>query len=271
MIYQKFKGETIMFYKIEYDEQYPSVSYDNERNYLDHITCPVFGHMKAYRNNEKLLIEIKKKKMGDFVPTPYSEMLITDRTAELFEKYKLTGYELREVDVRNKVLSFKLWEIIHIGKAQIHPDCGVKEVYRCEHCGIAWYHDHKDETGIIIDEDTWDGSDFFMTEAYPVHHFVSEKVKKMIDEERLTGALLIPSTEIRFPEFIEKTEADFTKEQWKEVYESGVFWWIKRWKEYFETRDKKKNWTQEQWTEYFDKLDDEEYERIEREAMEEVD
>jgi hypothetical protein len=116
------------------------------------------------------------------------------------------------------VLPFKLWQIIVVGKAQIHPDSGVREIYRCEHCDLVRHRAFNDSTGIIIDENSWDGSDFFMMEVYG-YVFVTERVKKVIEEHKLTGVELTPSTELRYGDFV-KFDQDWTKEQWKEYFEN---------------------------------------------------
>jgi hypothetical protein len=171
------------------------------------------------RNDENLSIVIKRKKMGDFVSTPFSDWLITDKTAEIFENEGLTGYKLREVDVSNKVLPFKLWQIMVLGKAKITPDSGMKEIYRCDYCGLVKRGVSNDKTGIIIDENTWDGSDFFRIEQNKIVIFVTEKVRKVINDYKLTGVLLVPSTEIKLGHSLTDDDKNWSKEQWKEYYE----------------------------------------------------
>ena len=216
---EKQRQSNNVFYRLGHDDAYPDVWYNSKKDHFYGVKCPVFsGHSRAGRNDENLSIVIKRKKMGDFVYTAFCDWLITDKTAEIFEKEGLTGYKLREVDVANKVLPFKLLEIIVLGKAQIHPDSGVREIYRCEHCDLVMHRAFNDSTGIIIDENSWDGSDFFMMEVYG-YVFVTERVKKVIEEHKLTGVELTPSTELRYGDFV-KFDQDWTKEQWKEYFEN---------------------------------------------------
>jgi hypothetical protein len=49
----------------------------------------------------------------------------------------------------------------------------------------------------LVDEDRWDGSDFFMVWPLPKYIFVSERVAEFIREKELTGARLVPLTEMR--------------------------------------------------------------------------
>jgi hypothetical protein len=208
------------------DQKYPDVWYDDdeEKDPFDLVECPVFPrlHGRVKRNDENLSIVIKGKRMGDFVFTSYSDLLITDKTAQIFEEHQLTGYKLREVEVANKELPFKLWEVIAVGKAKLHPDVGVKEVYRCEHCNfVKRFAFNGDDVGIKIAENSWDGSDFFETEEYCVINLISEKVKKIIDEHKLKGATLIPCADFRYNDFICPSDRNKTAEQWKKFYETG--------------------------------------------------
>jgi hypothetical protein len=211
-----------IFYKMWRDWKYKDALYNPKKEHFDVEDCPVFSvHRTApKKKDENLSIVIKGKRMGDFVFTVFSDLLITDKTAQIFEKHRLTGYKLREVDVANKELPFKLWQVIAVGKVKLHPDMDIKEVYRCEHCNFVRSFVFNDDVGIKIAENSWDGSDFFeIGRGY--HIFVSEKVKKIIDEHKLKGAQLIPGADFRFNEFIYPSDRNQTAEQWKEFYETN--------------------------------------------------
>jgi len=209
-----------VFYQLHYDDKYPDVWFNSKKIQFSMIECSMFpDHNRGERKNENLSIEIKRMKMGDLVSTPFSDWLITDKTAEIFEKEGLTGYKLREVDVSNKVLPFKLWEIMVVGRAKITPDSGMKEIYRCEHCNLVMYGVSNDKTGIVIDENTWDGSDFFRIKENQIAIFVTEKVKKVINDHKLTGAYLVPSTELQLGYSETEDDKNWSKEQWKEYFE----------------------------------------------------
>ena len=209
-----------MFYILDSDNKYPDVWYNERKVPFSRVDCPVFsGHSRAEKNNDNISIEIKRKKMGDFVSTVFSDWLITERTAVIFEKQQLTGYKLREVDISNKVLPFKLWEIIAVGKAKIHPDSGLKELYRCEHCGLVIHGHSNNNIGIKIDISTWDGCDFFNIEENQTCVFVSENVKKVVGDHRLTGVLFLPSTELSLGYTFTDADQNWTKEQWRKHFE----------------------------------------------------
>ena len=143
--------------------------------------------------------------------------------AELFEKHNLTGYELKPVNVCNRSLPFNLWELFVTAKADYHPDCGIKEIYRCNYCNCTSHRSYNDDTGIIIDDSTWDGGDFFTIEPYPKYIFITERVKELILSQKLTAVSLMPSTELRYPEHLTtKYHEERTKEQWAEYFERDI-------------------------------------------------
>jgi len=188
-----------MFYELEKDSNYPDVWYNNEIDHFISIVCPIHdGHQRGTRNKAmNLSIEIKKKKFGDFVSTVYSDWIITDHVAEILSNHELTGYKLQPIDVCNMILPYRLWELVVIGKGgEAHPDSGITRTYHCEHCNHIKYRAFKNGVGIIVDESNWDGSDFFTVTAYPKFILVNEKVKSIIEENNLKGALLVPTTEL---------------------------------------------------------------------------
>jgi hypothetical protein len=69
--------------------------------------------------------------------------------------------------------------------------------YKCEYCNRTQYYDFNNESGIVIDESNWDGSDFFTITPLPKFIFVNKKVKDIIEKSKLKGIKLKPSTELR--------------------------------------------------------------------------
>jgi len=193
-----------MFYKLMKDERYTSVWYNDTIDHFIGIKCPVYdGHQRGTRNKDmNLSIEVKRKKLGDFVSTVYSDWLINDNVVELFQKNNLTGYKLKPVNVCNMELAYNLWELVVIGKGgEAHPDSGIVKTYQCEYCNNVNYRAFKNGIGIIVDENNWDGSDFFTITAYPKFVLVNEKVKSIIENNKLKGVKLILSTDLKRPEY----------------------------------------------------------------------
>jgi hypothetical protein len=192
-----------MFYVLRRNDRYPDVWY-NDSDEFDPFTlvkCPKDpDHQRGERDqNVNLWIDIKKPKIGDFVPTVYSDWLITDRTAEIFKTHNLTGYKLQSVKVCNKKLDFNLWELVVTGSAgRAHPDSELRLIRHCEYCGSTKYTQIKKGVGIIVDEKNWDGSDFFTIVEYYKFILITEKVKKIIDEYNLKGVKVILPSELGF-------------------------------------------------------------------------
>jgi len=194
-----------MFYELEKDDRYPDVWYSESDDFDPFISikCPKYpGHQRGERDiNVNLWIDIKKPKLGDFVSTVYSDWLITDRVAEIFKAHNLTGYELHPVKVCNKKLDFNLWELIITGSAgRAHPSSGIYVKEHCEYCGSTIYSPIKKGIGIIVDESHWDGSDFFTIIEYYKYILITEKVKKIIEENNLKGVRVVSPSELGIDE-----------------------------------------------------------------------
>jgi hypothetical protein len=190
-----------MFYELERDYRYPDVWYNDSDAFDPFISvkCPKYpGHQRGKRDiNVNLWIDIKSRKIGDFVSTVYSDWLITDRVAEIFKAHNLTGYRLQPVKVCNKKLDFNLWELVITGSAgRAHPDSGIYVKEYCEYCGSTVYSPIKKGVGIIVDEEHWDGSDFFTIIEYYKYVLITEKVKKIIEDNNLKGVRLVLPSEL---------------------------------------------------------------------------
>jgi len=194
-----------MFYELESDDRYPDVWYNDSDEFRPFISvkCPKYlGHQRGERDiNVNLWIDIKRPKIGDFVSTVFSDWLITDRVAEIFKGHNLTGYELHPVKVCNKKLDYNLWELVVTGSAgRAHPDSGINLKFHCQYCGLTRYTPIKKGVGIIVDETQWDGSDFFTIIEYRKFVLVTEKVKKIIEENNLKGVRVVPVSELGWDE-----------------------------------------------------------------------
>jgi len=175
---------------------------------LEGIICPVDpGHRRAGRRLTDLTIILPSPRVGDFVWTWYSDCLITDRVLGLFRQAGFTGFKIRPVTVeRVKRLGKgrledipRLWELVVTGKGgDARPESGIQVIYRCEACGLVEYSSY--QNGILVDEEQWDGSDFFTVNSYPKFILVTERVKGLIIAHRLTNCVLIPAEALRWPE-----------------------------------------------------------------------
>ena len=190
-----------MFYVLRRDDKYPDVWYNDSDEFEPFISvkCQKYPeHQRGERDiNINLWIDIKKPKMGDIVSTVYSDWLITDHVAEIFKAHNLTGYKLNPVKVCNKKLDYNLWELIITGSAgRAHLDSGLDLKLYCEYCSLTRYTPIKKGIGIIVDEAHWDGSDFFTIMEYYKYVLITEKVKKIIEENNLKGVRVASPSEL---------------------------------------------------------------------------
>lgn len=175
---------------------------------LESIVCPVNpGHQRAGKRLTDLTVMLPSSQVGDFVWTWYHDCLITERVLQLFRQAGLTGFKVRPVVVEKVKRPGKrrlediprLWELVVTGKGgDTRPESGIRVIYRCEACGYTQYSSYRN--GILVDEEQWDGSDFFTVNGYPKHILVTERVKDLIIAHRLTNCVLIPAEALRWPD-----------------------------------------------------------------------
>lgn len=170
---------------------------------LESIVCPVHdGHQRAGKRLTDLSIALRGRVVQDFVWTWYNECLIQDHVLDLFNKKKVTGFEVKPVKVKFKRKTDrkppKLWELIVTGWAGIAPPTsGIKLIEHCDACGSMKYSGctYPDK---LIDVSQWDGSDVFVVWPATRYIFITDRVAQVISENRLCGAVLKQPGELRF-------------------------------------------------------------------------
>ena len=146
-------------------------------------------------------------KVGDFVWTWYSDCIVTEDVLSLFRQAGFTGFEARPIIVekikrlsrkrREEVTIPRLWELLIQGKGgDAAPESGIYPLYEIEDSGRFSYSSFRN--GIIVDEANWDGSDFFTVNGYPKYILVTERVKELIIDHKLTNCALIPSHKLEW-------------------------------------------------------------------------
>ena len=192
-----------MFYELEFPGKYEPLWYDDDVKQFKPIICSKYsGHQRATRSVFNLSLIAKRKKIPDFCNTVYSDWILSDHVATILRKTEFTGYELRETYIRNNDTGKPFWELFVTGKGgEAHPDSGIFKIRECPYCGSTQYSAFTNGKGIIVDENNWDGSDFFTIIAYPKFVLVTERVKMMIEKYNWSGVKCIPSTEVIRPEW----------------------------------------------------------------------
>jgi hypothetical protein len=163
-----------------------------------------------------LPIILPSLKLGDFVWTWYSDCIVAEGALSLFRQAGFTGLESRPVIIekikrltrkrREEVTIPRLWELLIQGKGgDAAPESGIYPLYEIEDSGRFSYSSFR--KGIIVDEANWDGSDFFTVNGYPKYILVTERVKALIIEHKLTNCALIPSHKLEWSSGIRPEES----------------------------------------------------------------
>ena len=190
------------FYDISHDDKYNEVEYI-EGTKWESIKCPKYpGHQRNGDRIGNLKVKLAGKKYGDFLWT-FLDWIITEEVVKIFRDNKISGYKLKPVEITNRKLPYKLNELIVTGKGgDAHADSGICLKGKCDYCSLKYYSAF--ENGIIVNENNWDGSDLFTVTGYPGYNLITEKVKDLIVEHKLTGVIITPAHELKWPEGVIK-------------------------------------------------------------------
>ena len=170
------------------------------------------GHQRAGRRLTDLFLDILSWNVVDFSRTMLSDIVITDHAFQVISEAGLTGFEVRPTRVKSLPTGVraanvpKLWEFVVTGKGgPAHTESGIVELQRCEVCGLVRYSAF--EHGILVDESTYDGSDFFTISEYPKYVLATHRAKAVIEEARLTNVDFIESSKLEWPKGVAKPQS----------------------------------------------------------------
>jgi len=159
------------------------------------VICAVEkGHRRGGKRLTNLSIVLRGEGVEDFVWTWYSECLLQDHVLNLFRRSGFTGFEVKPVEARFRRPSEqeppRLWELIVTGWGGMAPsESGIRLIEHCPSCGLLHYSAGTNPKR-LIDVSQWDGNDFFMVWPLPGFMFVTDRVARVIRENRLGGAVL---------------------------------------------------------------------------------
>jgi hypothetical protein len=190
------------FYKFSDGGKNKNIWWADEMGFENSIICSKYGgHTRPGKRKEPLLIKFESPEIGDIMWTWFSECIVTDRIANLFCDAGFTGYRLEPVIVKNiKGASIddlpKLWEMVITGKGGDIRDINSIEVKtNCEYCGHTHYTDLGN--GLLIDENQWDGSDFFTVWPLPKYIIVTNRVKDFIINNQINNVKITKVRDLR--------------------------------------------------------------------------
>jgi hypothetical protein len=128
-------------------------------------------------------------KMRDIVWSWHFECLVQEQVVAAFRDAHLTGFDLTPVTARYENPSEVppvLWRLRAIGWGGVAPiESGVRLLWKCDVCKGMKYSGYTNEAS-LLDQDGWDGSDFFTVWPYP-SIFVSERAAELLKTHRFRG------------------------------------------------------------------------------------
>ena len=169
------------------------------------VVCPRSpGHQRAGRRTTQLHLDLVSLHVVDFSRTMLGEIVVTERALQVLRGAGLTGFVAEPAVVASwpkgvsPPASTPLWELVVTGDAgPAHAASGITLLRHCEGCGLREYSDFKH--GIVVDEATWDGTDFCRVREYPGHVLVSPRAKAVVEANRLSNIGFLDSALLSWP------------------------------------------------------------------------
>jgi hypothetical protein len=167
---------------------------------IEQIVCPAYdGHRRGGKRLGNLSVVVHPSGVKDMTWTWQSDILVSQEVLDLFEKYRVTGFEAKRARTsypKNiKAPAPALFELVVTGWGGFAaPAAGVSLVESCPACGHKVYAIA--EPSHLIDAGAWDGSDLFIVWPLPRYRFVSDRLASILRQERVSGVVLIPASKI---------------------------------------------------------------------------
>src|SRR5262249_42734535 len=149
-------------------------------------TCPEYpGHRSVTQRRGELSVTISPKGTTDLTWVWGWQLLISPKALDLLTKHRVTGFEALPAKCSHRKPSAapvpELYELV-VKCALPARAAGVTVVAACPACVYKRYA-IADPTR-LIDVATWDGSDIFFVWPLPAFRFVSERLARILRQER---------------------------------------------------------------------------------------
>lgn len=187
------------FYILDDPEDLPEnhyTEYTDSVNFEQIVCSKTKGHYRPGKRITKLSVVVPSCN-NDIIWTWYHDCLINKKVVSLLKDNNISGYILEDVFIardkrKGKSFNKKLYNLVVVGNGgNIHPSSGYKIIEVCEQCGSKKKQDFTN--GLIVDYALWDKSDIITVKEYPKYFLVTEKVKSLFENNRITGCVFIPS------------------------------------------------------------------------------
>ena len=197
------------FYKLQISRARKFVE-ASDRNDWETIRCSTDpGHQRAGRRVTELILDVVSWNVVDFSRTMLSDIVVTDHALDVLRVANLTGFIAKPTQIatfpkQGENSRFpRLWELVVIGQGgPADRVSGIVTLRHCAECGLVQYSAF--ENGIVVNESTYDGSDFFIVAEYSKYILVSERAKSVIENRRLTNVGFVESSDLEWPEGVAK-------------------------------------------------------------------
>ncbi|MDA8429870.1 MAG: hypothetical protein M0T70_11505 [Geobacteraceae bacterium] len=164
--------------------------------------CSLNPDHTDYKRSSPLAITLASLKIGDIMWC--GDCIVTDRVKDIFVRERFTGVKFEEVIIgkvkrmpKEPVELPRLWELVVIGSGgEAHPASGIKVYEKCPECGFERHSSFRN--GLIVEENNWDGSDFFYLKGYPTFILVTERVKDVIVSNKITNCGIFAVESVRW-------------------------------------------------------------------------
>ena len=145
---------------------------------------------------------VRKRQMGDILWPGTRPCLVSDRTLALFRAAKLTGFDVRPADVRlmfpHDPAEARFWQLVVNGWGGLaRPESGIRQIADPAGSDRLCYTDCTNP-GEIFDPRQWDGSDFFIVWPLPNFYWITDRVREVLQSNKLKHYRLMPAEELRF-------------------------------------------------------------------------
>jgi hypothetical protein len=162
--------------------------------------CPIAPqHGGNFVRLHPISVRIRTSKPADFLLSTLHEWLCNQRVRQAFRKAKLSGFEFEPAEVyypRREAPAIEEYaELCVTGWGGIaSPKSGIALIDYCPGCNRQKYRLPYLER--VIDEASWDGSDFFKVWPLTQYVFCSEAAHSVITVNGFTGVNLVPADEL---------------------------------------------------------------------------
>lgn len=190
------------FYHFSDGEKFEKIWWADDMGFENSIICPQYdGHRRPGKRKSPLMIKFESPEIGDIMWTWFSECIISDRIANEISNAKFTGFRLEPVivkDIKGANINDlpKLWELIITGKGgDVRDINGIEIKKNCNYCGHIQYTEFG--KGLLIDENIWDGTDFFTVWPLPRYIIVTDRIREFFKEKKFESVKLTRLQELR--------------------------------------------------------------------------